>query len=61
MDIEWNPDGSATTGLLAWCRIVLTWAIWLDDYEIIKRSGVVPKSFLRNAIEKHNAAIHPTW
>jgi hypothetical protein len=57
MEISWSADGSAPTGLLAWCRVVLLWQEWIEPVRVVKITGTESKVYLRDLIEKRQVAI----
>jgi hypothetical protein len=56
IEMPWDAATGETTGLYAWCRVVLLWFVPVAQGEVVEISGAVTPSFLERVIAERAAA-----
>jgi hypothetical protein len=57
IELPWAADGTASTGLREWSRAVLLWHRFVEQEEVLRRTGNVPQRLLAHVIEQRQIAM----
>jgi hypothetical protein len=57
IEMPWDADDGGTTGLRAWCRVVLLWFVLVDQVLVEEISGSVDPLFLARVMDERDRAL----